>query len=139
MKEIYVVTDGEYSDYGIKAIFSSPKEAKEFVLTYGGRVEPWEMDGNSPYNGNPRGLAHWRVDMNAEGEYIASNRGVPINGFCEDFFFWKSDADRHYPRGVLMSLDILAKDERHAVKIANDKRARLIADNLWGKDPEEHK
>lgn len=49
-KNVYVVTAGEYSDYGIKAIFSKKKDAEAFA-TQGyfsgdeGNVEEWPLDG----------------------------------------------------------------------------------------------
>jgi hypothetical protein len=34
---------------------------------------------------------------------------------------------------------ILARDEKEAIKITNDLRARLIAENLWGVDKDKPK
>ena len=66
METIYIVTSGEYSDYGINGVFTTEEKAQSY---------------NDKYN-------------------------------------------------RLYIYDIWAKDENHAVKIANERRGQLIATNL---------
>lgn len=55
MSKVYIVTSGEYSDYGIEACFSTELKAKEFIengtktreIWSDSRIEEWELDGNS--------------------------------------------------------------------------------------------
>lgn len=55
MSKIYVVTDGEYSDYHIEACFSTKKKAQEYIKNakkvngsyYDPNIEKWELDSNS--------------------------------------------------------------------------------------------
>lgn len=55
MSKIYVVTDGEYSDYHIEACFSTKKKAQEYIKNskkvngkyYDPDIEEWELDSNS--------------------------------------------------------------------------------------------
>lgn len=54
MAKVYIVTSGEYSDYGIDACFSTKKQAEQFIknsttidkfYSYTGyRIEEWELD-----------------------------------------------------------------------------------------------
>lgn len=55
MSKVYVVTDGEYSDYHIEACFSTEKKAQEYIRNakkvngnyYYPDIEEWELDSNS--------------------------------------------------------------------------------------------
>lgn len=46
MSKVYIVTDGDYSDYRIRAVFSTRKAAEEFVATrtVSTDIEEWGMD-----------------------------------------------------------------------------------------------
>lgn len=44
MNKIFMVTDGEYSDYHIKGAFSTKKKAENFINDFGGRIEEVLID-----------------------------------------------------------------------------------------------
>lgn len=46
MKKVYIITSGEYSDYTIKAVFSTREKAEEYVDTHGSdyRIEEYSVD-----------------------------------------------------------------------------------------------
>ena len=54
MSKVYIVTCGNYSDYGIEACFSTKQKAQEFIKngkkieTFWGnpRIEEWDLDAN---------------------------------------------------------------------------------------------
>ena len=54
MSRVFIVTSGEYSDYGIDRVFSSVEKAKEWIKIvtsmYGGNynIEPYELDAPLP-------------------------------------------------------------------------------------------
>ena len=54
MRKVYIVTSGEYSDYGIDRVFSTEEKAKEWVEVitsmYGGNynIEQYELDAPIP-------------------------------------------------------------------------------------------
>lgn len=54
MRKVFIVTSGEYSDYGIDRVFSTEEKAKEFIKItrdlYGGtfNIEPYELDAPMP-------------------------------------------------------------------------------------------
>lgn len=41
MKEIYVVTSGEYSDYGIVKIFENIEDAEQFCAIHNDNMKPY--------------------------------------------------------------------------------------------------
>lgn len=57
-KKIYIVTEGEYSDYHICAVFSTIKKAKEYVQCHGTDygIEEYILDEDVE-----RGVKLWRV------------------------------------------------------------------------------
>lgn len=54
MSKVFIVTSGEYSEYGIDRVFSTEEKAKEFIRVtmdlYGGtfNIEPYELDAPMP-------------------------------------------------------------------------------------------
>ena len=42
-REVYIVTDGSYSDYRIIAVFATREEAKRLTAIDGGNIETWRL------------------------------------------------------------------------------------------------
>ena len=125
MAKVYMVTDGSYSDYMVLGIYSTKAKAERAKVLFNADndVDPIEMDVTPRV---PPGMLKWLVKMDRNGntkgvyrencEYTASHASV-----------WKSyDSDEAY-----MQARVWAKDEEHAVKIANEWRTRIVANNLW--------
>jgi len=132
--EVYIVTSGSYSDYGIDAVFTNKKTAEIFADKIDGEVEIWETLHSNLIDK----ITHNKifcVRMNKEG-----NTDLVME---EDF-------DSHEIKnaiekktiifkavdGYCMITYMFAKDEKHAVKIANERRVQLIANNEWNKKGE---
>jgi hypothetical protein len=136
----YVVTDGEYSDYGIVGIYSTPEKAEEAKDQFcaSNDVEEWEMD-NIP--SHPIGMSKWEVSLRKDGSVL------------DDEWAWKTprrvstEQDEEYvPRWThrtsnfpvikteYVDFFVWAKDSRHALKVAHDRWAQLIATNEWTDD-----
>jgi len=133
-KTIYVVTDGDYSDYHICGIFSDPEKAEEAKNLYSGnrdeaRIEEYTLDFIPCY---PQGLLYWCVEMDRDGNSTCNRRSVGnynIESECPDGFDWQPCGDEKH-----VMFHMWAKDEMHAVKIANEHRTQLIATNKWNTD-----
>jgi len=157
---IYIVTSGEYSDYRIQAVFTDPEKAKNFCrlhnpkgengvdevkTTVNGRtftycpdfnIEDYETDPDIPTA--PKGLFGFIVHLSKCGEvsevmdtniaYVQSKTDIHV------FSMGCSFKRRVFKDTPYMTICVLAKDAHHAVKIANEKRAQLIAYNLWPED-----
>lgn len=130
MKKVYIVTSGDYSDYGIEAVFDSKKLAEEYInkykeLGFGSckDIEEWNL--NPKTREIKKGFKPYMVRMDHEGileDIMDKNISWGFDGLedCVRFDYKKS-----------MTLFCFAKDENHAVKITNEKRIDYIKSNLW--------
>lgn len=114
---VYIVSTGCYSDWSIVAICSSEEKAKDVMALYPksdlNEIETWELDAH----GNRPGQRIWQVRMNPEGE---TSWVEPCPHLHEDYI---SSPERCF--------HMFAKDKTHAVKIANERRIQLLAENKW--------
>ena len=143
---IYVITDGDYSDYHICAVFDDMDLAEKYQNTFGGDdIENWELN---PVEQLLRdGVAIWRVEMTRDGDVDMSKFGdvCPVQKS-------QPDPDELYPQRKwvggtgpgpvatwILRVETIAKSKEHAVKIANERRAQIIALDRWPKHaPERH-
>jgi hypothetical protein len=119
--KVYIITKGEYSDYHICGVFSTMKVAKKASDLYGGDVEI-EEHKLDVIPDHPVDHLWYSVFMTKEGDTknvslsdSTASRKVewqPAFELGVEFFMW-------------------AKDEKHAIKIANERRIQLIANNEW--------
>jgi hypothetical protein len=137
--KIYIVTAGDYSDYHINGVCSTEEKADELMkLTRGDYIEEFELD---KFPEHPPGLYKFQVNMNKNGDVPQRNGIYPMD--CTDMFKiyahdgivvlplevdWQPSSDGY------TSFYVWAKDETHAVKIANEKRVGLILNNMWFDD-----
>ncbi len=135
MTTVYLVTTGEYSDYQVRGVYSSEERAGEVVKLYSSAtIETYELDVQPAH---PTGKLWFEVQMKRDGsvegcqhlgidarEYVPENQDL----VCEQTYHL-ADGEHRYD---WMSFEMWARDKEHAVKIANERRASLIAANLWG-------
>jgi hypothetical protein len=128
--KVYLVTDGEYSDYHIVAAFSTRKGAAAFRKKTGGQVEEYTLD--APYTAKElqaRGYKTYCFEMKEDGSLRYEPREEHGTAPASTFQMRRAfdhDAEVH----VLYCL-VLAKSVKAAVKIANEKRAQIVALNQW--------
>lgn len=139
MSTIYAVTSGEYSDYRIVALFSTPELAREFMAA----VPDYDYNKIKEFELNPntadlirRGYSVWSVHMLRDGTtervsrqdvgtYEVSNIGHRI---------WRrTEAPAYKGKGIpdILTSMVWAKSEEGAVKIVNEHRAQMIANGQW--------
>ena len=138
-KTIYVVTSGEYSDYGINAMFSTQDAAERFVVELNGAryswgtcmIEAWTLDEFAPPA--DRGLHPFHVfmwkngsvaDVARAGYYDMRQPAREIMKRCTRDGDWSSGTPCLAVRGWF-------KDVPHAVKVANEVRAQIVALDRW--------
>lgn len=138
MKHVYIVTEGWYSDYHIVAAFSSPEKADEFIEVFPGdgrEIERYELDTNVASMAR-QGAYPWYISMYRDGT-IADVRlsehhdsYAVYHGLSVSYTNGIQDQVRS---GRIDSLNgiVYAHSEPHAIKIANDHRAMLIATGQW--------
>lgn len=149
MDEVFVVTKGSYSDYHIVGIFSDETKANMFADKFEGTVEPRTLDPFKPMFES--GLYPYDVWMQRDGSlsYDVKAREKYLEGYLDepekmtDYLHLVTDLDielcRKYPSSrskpvSWLHVACMARDEQHAIKIANEKRIRLIAENQWPPD-----
>ena len=133
MKKVYVIVSGRYSDYQINAIFDREELANKFisVMNYEAsikdlRVEVWDL--------NPleyelvHGEKAYVVLIGKDGNVSSVEWVKSPYGFGGSGVVFRND---------MMYCYCFAKDEQHAIKISNEKRAQHIANNTWGKNNSE--
>lgn len=138
--KIYIVTSGIYSAYGICSVFSPEESANNYIKAMPDadseyshyEVEEYELDSYASEFRN--GMKSYEVMMSRDGtvkhcehtskttlsEYSSPDRG--------NFYFWH---DKKWDKKVYLVHLAMTKDETHAIKIVNEKRAQFIAMNKW--------
>jgi len=135
--KVFVVRYGSYLGNKIEGVFSTKKKAiafkKKFMLD---NIEEHEVDSGYSLLKRIRGKKVFNVRMSKSGEVLDVWRwGDDIAG-GNDLAEVEDAVNGHYLFDIDGNLvvPVLAKDKEHAVKIASDLRARILAEGKWGKD-----
>jgi hypothetical protein len=137
-KEVYVVTKGQYSDYGILGVYLDRTLADEFAAQRHADVEVWPLGALDL----PRGHRRYSVIMDGEGstavygvnEVDSSDEGADENLTETDDTGPKNEwgySTRYVYTGYRRFYVTTDMGEQGALKIANERRAQLIALNQW--------
>lgn len=126
-KTIYVITQGSYSDYHIITVFSDEQAAESFAKLISEKgdtatVEDYELDRYVPQA--REGLMPFYVWMTRDGNGEVDGSHILYDDRLS--LLPTPTPDRIRLRGTVWALD-----EQHALKIANEKRAFLIASGEW--------
>jgi len=121
-KQVYVVTSGSYSNYGIVGVFDDAELAKlaAKAVPDGNEVEIYDL--NPDADKYRAGLTRFAVWIERNGTIKRASQA-----FCETRFVIGTRQDPEWS----MYTSMWAKDEKHAIKIANERRSYLLAENLW--------
>lgn len=127
MSKIYIITCGQYSDYHIVGIYDDKELAEERLPLYDAKyryadIKEYELN---PQVDHPKGLLPYSVKMDIEGNAKAERESIA----CFSGREWEPYGDNKS-----VSFEMWAKDEAHAIKIANERRVQLIANNQWMTD-----
>ncbi len=145
-KSVWVVEQGSYSDYRVVGVFSTEAFARTVASAINGpegeekyedaTCSEWEL--NPGIDGLRKGYKPYLVQMQKDGtaDRVESRdvSGYEIGGNVQ---MWRrSTAPAYEGQGIadVLLATVWAKDERHAVKIANEHRTRMIADGTWETD-----
>lgn len=138
-KKVYVVTSGEYSDFGIEQVFSTKEKAQNFIdlsKEYGNDNINYEID---EYDLDPIvKVPHYHkfkyfyfVEMDKEGNIKHCNKTHLdiMNPEVEKEMVYLTN-DYLSKKSVLNAI-INANDKEHAIKIMGEKRTKILAANRW--------
>ena len=125
MSNIFIVTSGDYSDYGISAVFSTRQLAEEYVQRHGTEyiVEEYPLDPLDDRTDN----VLWNVLMKIENHDVLSCRRI-------DWFEYVDCKNSvryfEYSVGRCLMFYLRADTMDRAIKIANERLNQV----LCGKD-----
>lgn len=124
MKKVYIVTDGDYSDYRIIAAFTREDKAEEYRRNFEYySVEEYELDPST----TPIDIT--TVWMSSDGTVESTwPRVEPVDtsGFVRY-------ANERSNKAVLI-YRVNTKDEKRAIKVVNEKRTQILAYDVWGNE-----
>jgi hypothetical protein len=126
--KVYIVSQGEYSDYRVEAIFDEHhlEEARRFARMTGGDLEendPFEI--NAPnMDEPPPGVSYFRVCLKADGEALCRKYQLLNDDGCRHDCTWYVD-EFHGLWNV--NVNLYARDDSHAVKVASEIRTQILA------------
>ena len=139
---LYVVTQGEYSDYHIVGIYSD-RETAEKIRKYKSvhddmcEIEEYELNPNLPKDVDEV-KEYWRVRYSKPDHFaptkLISSEGIRWQVWMEFYMEQDNKPDvyyefaKDYRWGEVYILKSIAKDRDHAIKIAQDIRAKVIAE-----------
>lgn len=124
--KVWICSKGSYSDYGVTAVYSDETLAKRTSQAYGWN-DPVEMEVDPETPSEVRsGCSFFGVVMMNDGTYYHTYLTEPNS--------WTSE-DRPYDRvsgpsgqaGPGCAYFCWARDEAHAIKIANERRIMRLA------------
>lgn len=153
MKEIYLVTQGQYSDYSVRGVFVDKELAAEFAAQISAEYDTAKVDTRPIMTEltmpiNYRGYTFiMDVDGNTDG---VRQRGVDEYNDENDGSYPEDEYVRHVPSGIVTTgrgsfistgrYKFFIKTDKGAVgaiKIANEKRIQMIANGTWPKKGEQ--
>ena len=117
--KVYVVTSGSYSDYRIEEIFAKKDDAEALaaVLSDGNEVDEWEVNKR-------RVVPLWSLWMKRNGDSDDDYCSPYANTGDKEVIYCYDDDSVHF--------DVLADSLERAIKVANERRAIILSQNLWG-------
>lgn len=121
MSSVYLITEGEYSDYHIIGVFSTKEIAQTMIEYVGGEVEEFELDPGVNKIHQGRRLTYIGIRRDGSVTSIQHESGLDVGARLVLGF-------RSSPE---LQVKCWAKDFAHAVHIAGEMRRVLLAENLW--------
>lgn len=127
--KVYIVTSGEYSDYGIEQVYSNNEQAELHARLKDGRVEEYELlDVYEPEDDEDKVILEralkgdypysMKVSINQDGSVSAYVE--PYNDCGYDEFNIMKPFRFSWGRQITWSGEIFAKDKSHAQKVLDD-------------------
>ena len=126
--KIYVITKGEYSDYHICGVTVDKARADNLARCYSTEWEKAKVEEHDTDDVNPvlEGKTGYRVTFFDNGNvYQVTPQSID--------YFTPGVEKIEYPRfwnGATLHVGVYAYDEKSAIKIASEKRAKWLAENL---------
>lgn len=129
--KVYLVTAGEYSDFRVVCVCSTHEKAQEIADRFGGEVDDRDMDSGPLHEG----LNWWEARMGWDGAGANAFQQMPYGDDDREArpYFIDYRGISNWDKAPLherfgLRVTCWAKDEQHAIKIANEIRLSIIAE-----------
>ena len=131
MNKIFIVTQGDYSDYRIIGVFSTEENANGFIALTSGynmEVEEYNIDELLESFNPLRFNTAYYVQMQRDGDVLSV-------GVEDEVWALQKALKCEYDVGRnKLCMYVIAKTKQHAVKIVNEKRVQLISGVGWDRE-----
>jgi len=135
-KEIYLVTQGNYSDYGVRGVFTDKDLATEYAAQITTKYETARVDTQQIMTEliAPIGYRGYTVSMDIDGntDEVESDKVGDLN-VDNSYADMEFGLHGYITTGKYTFIINTDKGAEGAIKIANERRIRMIAENLWAK------
>lgn len=128
--KIYLLTEGEYSDYRVVAAYSTSEKAQAGLDAYRrgnpagpknyGAIEDYDLDPEVP-----KRRAVLAVDFLPSGDVVASAKVAEPDAMLDEYWAGRLGKCWAQPPGLRCVVE--ADDEAGAIKIASEKRTQWLA------------
>lgn len=141
MPGMWVIEKGSYSDYRVVGIYTTKAKAERVAeaINVSGQnydhatVAEWPLDPG--FDAINQGRKPFSITMLRDGEVEAVNKcEVTSYNIGDEYSIWKrTEAPAYKGKGVPDALNatVWARNEKHAIKIAGERRAQMIATGAW--------
>lgn len=117
ISKVFIVTSGEYSDYGITAVFLNIKDAEECCSLMSGKYDHYRVEEWPLYTVHPRYYT-WFCRINkTTGEIISTNT-------------WGPSLENQKGSDMQGNYYAMGETKELAIKNAEDYRTRRLAEEL---------
>jgi hypothetical protein len=140
-KTVWVIEKGSYSDYRVVGVYTSQERAqlvcdainKSEAEYDQATIAEWPLDpaADEINQGMVPHLVHMRRDGTTERCEPCSISAYDIRG--SDFLWKRSEARAFQGTNIadVLVATVFASDEKHAIKVVNERRMQMIAMNKW--------
>jgi hypothetical protein len=133
--KVWLLTAGSYSDFHIVGVYSKRENAENALQAFGGGdIEEYRIDPHMDRIN--AGLSYFSVHMAKNGSTSYNNGGhvfrierIDVNPIPVEV--GRAALIRSSDGTAWMDVECWARDEKHAVKIANEQRVSKIASGEW--------
>ncbi len=141
-KKIYAIEQGEYSDYRVVGVYST-KEGADAVCAALNNPDPysdaavveWKMD--KAVDVIKKGYKPFHIWMMKDGTVERADvTSLDSSNIDEDSYVWRRSQVKYGAQASkpdILNATVIARDQKHAIKIVNERRIQLLALNQWEK------
>lgn len=126
MDKVYLVTTGDYSSYGVVAVYSTQEKAQKLVdLMKDGDIEEYDLDMETGE------YTRWMISMSKDGSICWKTSKDTVFHPESPSYHLNSVPNSKIKKEKYLLYIVTCKTEEQAIKAANEVRTQLIALNKW--------